>query len=72
MKKKEFYEQIKDILLIDENINENTGIVVDSMASLLLIAFFDENFSVTIPHHKIKTLEKISDLVELVGEKLIE
>lgn len=70
MKKNEFYDEIKEILLIDEKIDENTDIEVDSMASLLLIAFFDENFSVMISHEKIKTLKKISDLVELAENKL--
>ena len=72
MTKKEFYNEVKEILLIDDDVHDDTVIVVDSMESLLLIAFFDENFSVTIPHHKIKALKKVSDLVELAANNLIE
>ena len=72
MTKKEFYNEVKEILLIDEDVHDDTVIVVDSMASLLLIAFFDENFYVTIPNHKIKALKKVSDLVELAANNLIE
>lgn len=68
MNKDRFIEEIKEILLLeDENINEETPIEVDSMSSLLLIAFFDEHFSETITQEKIKELKKVSDLVEIAG-----
>ncbi|WP_445730721.1 hypothetical protein [Mariniflexile sp.] len=68
MNKDRFFDEIKDILLLeDENINEKTPIEVDSMSSLLLIAFFDEHFSQTITQEKIKELKNVSDLMEIAG-----
>lgn len=67
MKKEEFIEEIKEILLIENKVDENTGIEVDSMASLLLIAFYDENFGKTITQEEIKKFKKISDCIHFAG-----
>lgn len=73
MKKEQFLNEIKEILLLNSlEINENTAIEIDSMSSLLLIAFLDENFSKTISTEKIKEIKKIIDIIDIVGsEKLI-
>ena len=67
MTKQEFLLEIQEIMLIDE-INESTGIEVDSMASLLLIAFLDEKFSTTISQEQIKSIKSVRDIVNLIGE----
>ena len=67
MNKKEFLIEIQDIMLLD-NINETTAIEVDSMASLLLIAFLDEEFSKPISQEQIKSIKSVSDIIELIGE----
>lgn len=72
MKKEQFFEEVREILLIEREINEDTDIEIDSMASLLLIAFFDENFSKTISGEQIKKVIKTSDLIELAGENAFE
>ncbi|MCK0144109.1 hypothetical protein MWU78_00425 [Arenibacter sp. F26102] len=73
MEKKHFLEEIKEILLLEEtNINTETYIEIDSMASLLLIAFFDENFSKSISQEKIKEIKQIKDLINFVGEDNLE
>lgn len=69
MKKQQFFKEIKEILLLNEqDVHEETGIEIDSMSSLLLIAFFDENFSKTLSEEKIKIIKKVGDLVEIVGK----
>lgn len=68
MKKELFLEEIKEILLLEEtNIASDTYIEVDSMASLLLIAFFDEKFSRSITQEEIKEMKQIKDLINFVG-----
>ena len=67
MNKKEFLIEIQDIMLLDD-INETTVIEVDSMASLLLIAFLDEEFSKPISQEQIKSIKSVSDIIELIGE----
>ncbi|MDV7137588.1 hypothetical protein R3X28_01805 [Maribacter sp. TH_r10] len=70
MKKEHFFEEIKGILLLaGQDLDENTDIEIDSMSSLLLIEFFDENFSKTISETKLKQLKRISDLIEIAGEE---
>jgi acyl carrier protein len=67
MNKKKFLLEIQDIMLLEE-INETTGIEVDSMASLLLIAFLDEEFSISISHEQIKSIKSVSDIIKIVGK----
>jgi len=68
MNKKEFLLEIQDIMLLDE-INETTEIEVDSMASLLLIAFLDEEFSILIDQEQIKSIKSVSNIIELIGDE---
>ncbi|WP_318343164.1 hypothetical protein [Flagellimonas baculiformis] len=73
MKKKEFIEEIKEILLLeDASVDESTEIEIDSMASLLIIAFFDEKFGVGITQEEIKGLTKISDFIDFIGRKNLD
>ena len=71
MNKKEFLIEIQDIMLLD-NINETTAIEVDSMASLLLIAFLDEEFSTSISEEQIKSIKYVSDIIEFIGDENIK
>ena len=68
MNKKEFLLEIQDIMLLDE-INETTEIEVDSMASLLLIAFLDVEFSILIDQEQIKSIKSVSNIIELIGDE---
>jgi len=70
MTTKQFIEKIKDILLIQEEAGLEYYIKIDSMASLLLIQFYDENFNFRLTAEKLKQIEKIGDLVDLIKEKL--
>lgn len=68
MKKELFLEEIKEILLLeDTTITTDTSIEIDSMASLLLIAFFDEKFSKSITQDEIKEMKQIDDLINFIG-----
>lgn len=68
MKKELFLEEIKEILLLEEtNITADTSIEIDSMASLLLIAFFDEKFSKSITQDEIKEMKQVNDLINFIG-----
>jgi len=68
MNKEKFITEIKEILLLEEEALENAGIEIDSMSSLLLIAFFDDNFSKSISQEDIKSFKSINDLIAFVGE----
>lgn len=67
MEKEKYYEELKEILLLDVEINEETGIEIDSMGSLLLIAFLDENFNKTISQERIKDIKSVKDITHIIG-----
>lgn len=70
MTKKEFIEKIKDILLIEGEAGMDYYVKIDSLASLILIEFYDENFEFKLTSETLKQIKTISDLVELVKEQL--
>lgn len=70
MTTKEFIEKIKDILMIQDEAEAESYVKIDSMASLLLIQFYDENFDFRLTSEKLKQIEKIGDLIDLVKDKL--
>jgi acyl carrier protein len=70
MTKTEIIEKIKDILLIQEEVDSDYPVKIDSLASLLLIQLYDENFSFRLSSETLGRIQKIGDLVDLVKEKL--
>ena len=67
MKKSELFEEIADIFELEEEVNENTAVSVDSLALLSLIAFFDENFSMQLTGESVKNVTRVSDLMKIAG-----
>lgn len=67
MKKSELFEEIADIFELDEEVNEETTISVDSLALLSLIAFFDENFGMQLTNTDTKNVRKVADLMKIAG-----
>ncbi len=73
MKKEDFLKEIQDILVLDEELNMNSPIEIDSLGNLMLIAFLDENFEVRVTAEVIKKINNVSQLVNLIGkDKIID
>lgn len=72
MTKLEFIQKVKEILLIEGEEEVNSFIKIDSLASLLLIGFFDENFGFKLTANALKQIKTIGDLEELVKEQLCD
>ena len=70
MTKKEFVEKVKDILLIEGEVGNEERIKIDSLASLLLIGFYDENFGFKLSADTLTGINTIGDLVNLVEDQL--
>jgi len=70
MTKTEIIEKLKDILLIQEEVNSEFPVKIDSLASLLLIQFYDEHFNFRLSSETLSQVQKIGDLVDLVKDKL--
>lgn len=67
MNKQDFILEVQDILLVEESLNEDSVIIIDSMANLLLIAFLDDSFGKTVDSETIGKVNTVSDLIEIVG-----
>jgi acyl carrier protein len=70
MTKNELIEKVKDILLIEDEVDTEYSVKIDSLASLLLIGFYDENFEFKLTAENLKQIQTIGDLINLVKEKL--
>ena len=66
----EIIEADKDTLSGNEFINDIDG--WDSLAVVSFIAMVDENFGVTLPAQKISDAKTVQDLIDLLGDKIIE
>jgi acyl carrier protein len=70
MIKSEFIEKIKEILLIEGEIGFNHQIKIDSLASLMLIEFYDENFGFRLTSDLLSKMETVGDLYKLVKDRV--
>lgn len=76
MKYNEFIENLAELLEIDDELTRESPLKgreeFDSLAIMVLVAFIDQNFGKTVPGIELVQVEKVSDLIELIGEGLID
>jgi acyl carrier protein len=70
MSEKEFIERIKDILLIEGEVDLNSFIKIDSLANLILIQFYDEHFRFKLFADTLNQAKTIGDLASLIRDQL--
>lgn len=74
MTKLELLEEIKETLQRDEEISFDMKLEDieewDSLASIAMISLYDQLFELLITFDKLKKCKTVSDLVELVSDKL--
>ena len=76
MKKKEFIDELKDVLEIedeDQEITLETNLKdleeYDSLSVLSIIAMIDKNFGKQIPSSDFVKVTTVSSLIELIGKE---
>jgi len=69
MEKSKFFNELKETLELDGDINEKTSLNITSLAALSLIVFIDENFNKQISAAQLKKVATVNDLIELIGTK---
>jgi len=69
MEKSEFFNELKETLELDGDINEKTSLNITSLAALSLIVFIDENFNKQVSAAQLKKVATVNDLIELIGTK---
>ena len=75
MNKKEFLNNLEEILELDANTLSGDEVLMDleqwdSLAFLSVIAMADENFNIIIQGDKLEKIKTIADLIALVEEHL--
>lgn len=69
MTKKEFFEELIEILeLEEENPAETDEFEIDSLNLLGLITFLDENFGIQKTAEELENVSSLKDIIDLVGE----
>jgi acyl carrier protein len=71
MKKEEFLNNVAELLEIKIKDFEQE-IKIDSIGTMTLISFIDENFNKTIKMDAFEQVKSVNDLIKLVGEDLFE
>ncbi|KPE51564.1 MULTISPECIES: phosphopantetheine-binding protein [Chryseobacterium] len=76
MKTSVFLEKLQEELEEDETLTLDTNLKelesYDSISLLSVIAFVDENFNKKIDTKQFKDIEKVSDLVNIIGKENFE
>jgi acyl carrier protein len=70
MDKNSILNELKDVLEIeDEVINEESGVHLTSLSKLSVMAFIYENFEKQIKPSELENINKIQDLMDLIGSE---
>ena len=70
MKKQEIISELVEILMLDDGyIIDQTPIEFDSLSSLMLVEFLDDNFNISITKEEIKSFETIQSVIEFIDDK---
>jgi acyl carrier protein len=72
MEKNKFFEELKENLEFEGELDEKTPINLTSIATLSLIVFIDENFNKLIKASELKNIAIVNDLIVLIGEENIK
>ena len=71
MKKNDFISELQDILQIEDELRDDTNLASmdewDSIAFMVLIAFFDKNFGKKITFEDLGACKTPRDLISLAG-----
>lgn len=73
MKKSVFFSKLKDDLMIEsEVIDETTQVQLTSLTILVIIVFIYENFNKQVSGDDLKNIKNIADLIKLIGSENLE
>jgi len=69
MNKEEFFEELKELLEVEDNLTENYELQIDSLDLLSLIAFLDEKFGIQKNAEELKNISSVREIINLIGEE---
>ena len=73
MTETEFIDELIDILELEEkNVTLETPIFLDSLSTLSIIAFLDQNFSKKATANELREVSSINDILLLAGKENIQ
>ena len=66
MDKEKFMKELSDVLEL-EMLTESSDLELDSMKTLAIIVFIDENFNKQLTADELKKINSVNDLISLIG-----
>jgi putative acyl carrier protein len=74
MEKAEFLKELEDILQREEECKATDELASydewDSLSKMSIMAYYDKNFDVKLSLNDFKSLNTVSDLIKLAGDKI--
>jgi len=67
MDKRFFFKELQETLELEGKMDETTQIHLTSLSTLAIIAFVDENFEKRVKVADLKNVNKVADLIKLIG-----
>lgn len=68
MDKEKFLKELSEVLEL-EVLTESSSLELDSMKTLAIIVFVDENFDKQLSAEELKRINSVNDLISLIGVK---
>tara|TARA_R110000737_G_scaffold23664_1_gene42420 strand:+ start:299 stop:517 length:219 start_codon:yes stop_codon:yes gene_type:complete len=68
MNRQDFFKELQELFELEDELTESTGLEIDSLELLSLIAFLDEYFSVQKTAEELQDISSVLDIINLVGE----
>jgi len=66
MEKEKFLRELEEVLEV-EDLTETSSVYLDSLHTLAIIVFVDENFDKQLTAEELKSIHSIADLISLIG-----
>lgn len=72
MKKEDFFNKLEDLFEIDEKLDDDSHLDLESIDILGLVAFLDENFSVNKTAEELNNITTVKNIIEVIGKDKLE
>jgi len=66
MNKEKFMKELAEVLEL-EMLTESSSLELDSLHTLAIIVFVDENFDKQLTAEELKSIHSVNDLISLIG-----
>jgi acyl carrier protein len=73
MKKSDFFQELNNALMVNDTVlTDKSEIHLTSLSTLSIIAFIDEYFGKQVKASDLKSIQNVTDLINLIGTENID